>query len=182
MNGVRGRSTRARRRRVAAGLVLLAAVAGACMHAGAAEPGVHGDWVVQCATDAGEQDRCQMSQILTAEGTGDHVMTVVLRVADEGAGLTGLVRLPHGLDLPAGVALDVDERGAPLRAAIGTSDAAGVYAQLPLDARMVAAMRAGRTLNVSMRSVKGEVITLGVSLAGFTAAAEALTAKGEDRP
>lgn len=139
-----------------------------------AEP--HGDWVVQCADDGPQASRCQMAQTLTADGTGQHVMTMIVRPADGGTGLTALVQLPHGLYLPGGIALQVDG-GAPVPALIQTSDAGGVYASVPLPAGLVDAMRAGRSLTVAMQSVKREPIALTVSLAGFTAASGVLAAR-----
>lgn len=139
-----------------------------------AEP--HGDWVVQCADPGNRASRCQMAQTLTADGTGQHVMTMIVRPADGAAGLTALVRLPHGLYLPGGIALRVDG-GAPVTALIQTSDAGGVYASVPLPAALVDAMKAGRSMTVAMQSVKREPIALTVSLAGFTAASGALAAR-----
>lgn len=139
-------------------------------------PETHGDWVVQCADAGNQANRCQMAQTLTADGTGQHVMTMIVRPADGADGLAALVRLPHGLYLPGGIALRVDG-SAPMTALIQTSDASGVYASVPLPADIVDAMKAGRSLTVAMQSVKREPIALDVSLAGFTAASAALAAR-----
>lgn len=138
----------------------------------------HGDWVVQCADASNQEFRCQIAQTLTADGTGQHVMTMIVRRDEETGGLTALVRLPHGLFLPAGIALQVDG-GAPVRAAIQTSDASGVYASVPLTAVLAGAMKAGRSMSVAMQSVKREPIALTVSLTGFTAASATLAARAQ---
>lgn len=112
-----------------------------------------------------------MSQILTAENTGQHVMTVIIRTVDEGPGTSILLALPHGLYLPSGIAFQVDS-GKSNSAPIQTSDAKGVYAVFPLSQAQFEAMKAGNRLKVSMQSVKRETITLAVSLLGFTAASK----------
>jgi len=164
------------RRAGRAACVLLAASASAGHASGQSLPETHGDWVVQCANADTNGEQCQMTQTLTADGTGLHVMTMIVRPADGANGLTALIRLPHGLFLPSGVALQVNG-GTAVPALIQTSDANGVYASVPLPASLVDAMKAGRSMTVAMQSVKREPIALTVSLAGFTAASGVLAAR-----
>ena len=130
------------------------------------------NWAVNCTTNStsGKQ-QCQMSQILTADKSGQHIMTIIIRTKRTGEKLSILLALPHGLYLPAGITYQVDDRNTG-RVAMQTSDSKGVYAVFPLKQPLFEAMKAGLKFKVSMQSLKRQTITLGVSLAGFTAAAK----------
>ena len=51
-------------------------------------------------------------------------------------------------------------------------DANGCYAGLPVDAALLAALKAGKALRLTMRNMAQEPVTFEVPLAGFTAAFE----------
>lgn len=84
-----------------------------------------------------------------------------------------LVALPHGLFLPGGLSMQIDD-GKARQSAIQTSDAKGVYAALPVTSDMLARLKAGNSLKVSMNNVQRRKLTIPVSLTGFTAAVEKL--------
>ncbi|MEM7068662.1 MAG: invasion associated locus B family protein [Pseudomonadota bacterium] len=133
-----------------------------------------GHWKVDCANAAsGVGKQCQLSQVLTAEGTGQHILSVVIRPIEKAGKHSILFALPHGLQLPVGIALQVDG-GKVLNAPIQTSDAKGVYSNFQLSDGFFKSMKAGANLRVSMKSIKGDTITLSLSLLGFTAGAEKL--------
>ncbi|EAR50916.1 hypothetical protein OG2516_13626 [Oceanicola granulosus HTCC2516] len=128
------------------------------------------DWAVVCQAESeGEGMRCQMSQTLLEPGTGETILSLVIRPSPDGAGLSMLMALPHGLDLAAGVRFDID--GADAGAApFQTSDRNGVYVALPLPEPAVDAMRAGNAFNVRVTTLQGEEAEIPASLLGFTAA------------
>jgi invasion protein IalB len=128
-------------------------------------------WVVNCSTGGGAAMQCQMSQNLTEAKSGQRVLTVTVR--KEAKELAMLLVLPHGLFIPAGATMQIDQ-GEKVQVAIQTSDQNGAYAATPLTPELLAALKAGTTLSVSMESVSRKPVTIPVSLAGFTAAAEKL--------
>jgi Invasion protein B, involved in pathogenesis len=131
-------------------------------------------WVVNCSTGmSGTAFECQMSQNLTASNTGQRVLTVTIRKNAADGGMAMLFALPHGLFLPAGASYQIDA-GAKAQVAIQTSDQNGAYAAVPMDDKLIGALKAGTTLNVGMESVGRKEVVIPVSLAGFTAAIDKL--------
>ena len=134
----------------------------------AAKPGAR--WIVRCS-NAADPARlaCQLSQSLVDARTRARVLTVSVVPAATGDELRMRVGLPHGADLPKGVALSVDG-GVPQSVAIATADANGSYADLVIGTELLASLRAGRVMKVSFASSGGQDIALDVDLTGFSAA------------
>ena len=131
-------------------------------------------WIVNCSTGGTGADlQCQMSQNLTESKSGQRVLTVTVRKETKDSGLAMLFVLPHGLFIPAGATFQIDQ-GEKKQVAIQTSDQNGAYAATPLTSDLLAALKAGTTLNVGMESVTRKPVTIPVTLAGFTAAADKL--------
>ena len=122
-------------------------------------------WYASCAADAdadiegGENDEAARSKPGACRGAG-RCRGVVL-----------LVELPLGLFLPAGIQLGVDDR-AMQNLPVQRCDANGCYAGLAVDASLLADLKAGKALRLTMRNMTQEPVTLEVPLAGFTAAFE----------
>lgn len=125
-------------------------------------------WTVNC-TSAGAQAEmvCTLSQFLVVKDSGQRVLTAVVMKRD-GKVLLNL-GLPHGLNLPKGVTVWIDE-GAKATYPILTADQKGSYATVPLEAPFVEAMKKGTTLHVAVSAFTGNELVLQLSLAGFTAA------------
>lgn len=168
------------------GMLLVAVLGAAPSHAqdAAATPGPaaapaeaqkpQNAWVVNCSTGAtGTALECQMSQNLTESNTGQRVLTVTVRKNAADGGMAMLFALPHGLFLPAGASYRIDE-GEKAQVAIQTSDQNGAYAAVPVDAKLIAALKAGTNLNVGMESVSRKEVVIPVTLSGFTAAIDKL--------
>lgn len=132
-------------------------------------------WVVNCSTGGSGTLQCQMSQNLTESKTGQRVLTVTIRKEPKDGSLAMLLALPHGLFLPAGATYQIDG-GEKVAVAIQTSDQNGAYAAVPMNAEIIAALKAGTNLNIGMESVTRKPVTIPVTLAGFTAAIDKLTA------
>jgi invasion protein IalB len=133
-------------------------------------------WSVSCASGADATAlECQMSQNLTESKTGQRVLTVTIRKQSKDGALAMLLALPHGLFIPAGASYQIDD-GEKKTAAIQTSDQNGAYAAVPLSADLVRILKAGTNLNIGMESVTRNVVTIPVSLNGFSAAIDKLDA------
>lgn len=113
---------------------------------------------------------CVMSQGLIAKNTGQRVLSVTISRAQAEA-YQARFSLPHGLSLPDGVEVWVDD-GARAKHVIATADQNGSYAVVPLDQAMISAMKKGTILNVSVKSASGDEVIFQLSLNGFTVALE----------
>nr|WP_237684168.1 invasion associated locus B family protein [Pseudaminobacter soli] len=151
---------------VLAGLVLGCSQASAQQDGEAQAPARPG-WNLNCSGPAGDAElTCTLTQRLVLKGKGQRVLTAVVNSQDGKPVLS--LGLPHGLDLPKGVSLWVDE--APRQSfEIATADQKGSYAVIGLDHKLLAALRKGKLLNVAVKAYAGEEIILQLSLESFSA-------------
>ena len=154
-------------RRVALAVLLV----GAAVHPAPAQDGggqaAAPNWTVNCSGAAGQAElTCTLSQALYVKDKGQRVLTAVVT---KKAGKSVLnLGLPHGLDLPKGVDVWIDDaqrRNHP----IATADQKGSYAIVAMDDAMLAAMRKGKVLNVAIKAYSGDEVILQLSLTGFSA-------------
>lgn len=129
-------------------------------------------WVINCTTqNTGGVLVCVMSQVLIAKNTNQRVLAAEIFKDAKSGGYMLRLSLPHGLNLPEGVQMWIDE-GARSKYVIGTADQNGSYAVLPLSTDLLAALKRGTILNVAVKANSGDEIILQLSLSGFTAAIE----------
>lgn len=127
-------------------------------------------WQVGCASaGANEPLVCRMSQTLVAKNTGQRVLAAAIVKKPDGSGYQMTLGLPHGLHLPSGINIWVDE-GEKAQYPIETADQNGSYARIDLASRQLDAMRRGQVLNVSVTSANRDEVILQLSLKGFAAA------------
>jgi invasion protein IalB len=127
-------------------------------------------WVARCGSvsrDAPLECAIEESAVLTK--TGQLIVLVNIRVASDTRQPVALVQLPLGLNLPAGAHLQVDE-GKVVDLQIQTCEQRGCYANLPVPADLLAAMRTGKQLKVSFQNLAKEAISIPLPLADFAAA------------
>jgi invasion protein IalB len=124
-------------------------------------------WTVNCSGAAGQAElACTLSQTLIMKDKGQRVLTAVVTKRDGKYVLN--LGLPHGLDLPKGVDVWIDE-AARTNHRIVTADQKGSYAVIALDDKFIAALKQGQLLNVAVTAYAGDEIILQLSLNGFTA-------------
>ena len=133
---------------------------------------VTSNWQLNCRPAGEAQElRCEASQTVTVQSSGQTLLVAqVMPWTQDGAAAPWLLRfqLPHGLEIPAGVAMAIDDAAMPAPV-IQTSSQAGVYARAPLDDALLAAMRKGKLMTVGLTALNGSALTVPVSLNGFTA-------------
>lgn len=164
--------------RMAASATLLATVLALSGGAGAQETPKPAEaakpaqpWIVECSNrTTGDALVCQMSQTLVAKNSGQRVLSAVI-VKKAGGAYAMTLGLPHGLNLPAGVQLSIDD-GEKLPVQIGTADQSGSYATLDISAKLLASLKKGAILNVTVKANAGGDLVLQLSLTGFGAALE----------
>ncbi len=135
-------------------------------------PAPPAEWSSQCISVArgGDAD-CSIEQRLVVQETGQLVIVVSVRVPHAPRTPAMLIQLPLGLFLPAGIQLGVDDRTTQTLP-VQRCDANGCYVGLSLDASLLAALKAGKALRLTMRNMAQEPVTFEVPLAGFSAAFE----------
>ena len=125
-------------------------------------------WMVPCDGQAGALD-CRVMKTLFLRDTRQLVMAVSVRRPDGNADPAMLVHLPHGLFLPAGATLHVDE-GKPERYQIQTCDQRGCYVGLPVPDALLQVLKNGQKLTVQVQDTKKRPIAMSIGLQGFAEA------------
>ena len=130
----------------------------------------HGDWTVACHAPDGTV-RCAMTQTQINGENRQRVLAIELTPASGGSEVSGIVVLPFGLRLEAGVGLMIEGGGQLPTARFSTCLPAGCVVPLAFDAETVLALRSGTALNLAMTANDtGQNLALSVSLTGFGSA------------
>ena len=114
---------------------------------------------------------CAIEESAVLTKTGQLIVLVNIRIASDTRAPVALVQLPLGLNLPAGAKLQVDE-GKAVDLQIQTCEQRGCYANLPVAADTLAAMRSGKQLKVLFQTLTKEPIAIPLPLTDFAAAYE----------
>jgi invasion protein IalB len=128
-------------------------------------------WNITCTSAGGYTPmHCRMSQELFLAESGKKILTVTVDSppkAQEAA--TMLFTLPHGLYLPAGITIKVDD-GEARKLDIQTSDANGVYVGVALQEPLLTAVKRGRKITLTVTDANRKALNIPIGLEGFTAA------------
>lgn len=131
------------------------------------------NWRVACAQQA-TAPHCSLSQS-QVQDIGQRVLTVELTLHSENT-IAGIIVLPFGLALTAGASLQIDDNPAGQTLPFRTCLPVGCVVPVTFDPDAIAMLRAGVMLNVTTTSDAGQQIPFKISLAGFSAALDRLTA------
>lgn len=136
------------------------------------------NWLVSCSDEAPSGgSQCRMVQNLLVKESNQRLLTVVVQKVQGAEQPLLIIGLPHGVYLPAGVSLSVDE-GVVQKIVVQTSDANGAYATAEIDDKFLAVLRAGATLNVVFEARNKKPLTIPVTLNGFSEAFQRVDAFG----
>jgi invasion protein IalB len=136
--------------------------------AGPAAPG----WIARCTSLSRDAPlECAIEQTAVLTKTGQLIVLINIRVASDTRMPIAVIQLPLGLNLPAGARLQVDD-GKTADLQIQTCEQRGCYANTPIAADMLTAMKSGKQLKVSFQNLAKEVISIPMPLADFAAAYE----------
>lgn len=129
------------------------------------------NWTIACTADGAEAPlRCRMVQEVYMASSKQKVLTLTVNgPANPGEPATMTLALPHGIHLPAGAVLKVDE-GEALKLDFQTSDQAGVYAGTTLAQPLLDTVKRGNAMTVTISDASGKALAIPVNLTGFTAA------------
>lgn len=142
----------------------------AAEQAGEAAPGAQTiPWDTACSQpQRNAEPDCEMSQMVIVPKSRQVLLRVEIEVPGDGSGTRMVLRLPHGLYLPAGVTLKIDDEDWS-QTEVQTCDGQGCYAGLALDDDVVRRLQRGNQLMVGFQSLSRETVTVPVALKGFTA-------------
>ncbi len=122
------------------------------------------DWVRECRT-VQDKSICTLRQTVR-DAKKRRIIELIAARSPKTAFLE--IKLPLGISIPAGVSLDLAEN-VKLPTQLVDCGAAGCRSVLALDDKVLAQIKAAKTLSVSFQDSKsGKVITIGGSLKGFT--------------
>ena len=136
------------------------------LRAGAGAGGVRSAaWRVECSGD-GKALECRAVQQVFQRETRQLVLSAVVRPAPDAKTGAMLLTLPLGLNLTEPVTVKVDN-GAAERQPIQTCTNVGCFVTMTLSDKMLAAMRTGSELKITVQDVNKKPIDMGLPLLGF---------------
>ena len=132
----------------------------------------HRDWVSICVGQAASVTRCAMQQVLRAEQPDGRQLQFQVSITRQEDQNLAEIALPLGLDLRAGVVVQVDESD-EINIPIVTCLAQGCVAVLALDDPLIEIMKRGSRMKLGFLTLgSSEVFVAEFSLMGFTRAYE----------
>ena len=127
-------------------------------------------WAARCASTSRDAPlECAIEQSAVLSKTGQLIVLVNIRVPSDTHAPILALQLPLGLNLPVGAKLQVDD-GKTADLQIQTCDNRGCYANIPLAADLLAAMKAGKQLKLSFQNLNKETMTIPMPLTDFPVA------------
>ena len=127
-------------------------------------------WIARCTSASRDAPlECAIEQTAVLTKTGQLIVLINIRVASDTPTPIAVVQLPLGLNLPAGAKLQVDD-GKTTDLQIQTCEQRGCYANIPIPADVLTAMKSGKQLKVSFQNLAKEVISIPMPLTDFAAA------------
>ena len=122
-------------------------------------------WRVECTGDGKTLDCRAVQQVFQRE-TRQPLVSLVVRPAADGKTGAMVVTLPLGLNLTEPLTIKVDN-GPPERQSIQTCTNVGCFVAMTLTDKLVAAMRTGSELKITMQDANKKPIDMGLPLLGF---------------
>ena len=122
-------------------------------------------WRVECTGDGKTLD-CRTVQQVFQRDTRQLVLSAVVRPAADLKTGAMVLTLPLGLNLTEPVAVKVDN-GAAERQPIQTCTNVGCFVAMTLTDKMIAAMRTGSELKITVQDANKKPIDMGLPLLGF---------------
>ncbi|TMK18369.1 MAG: invasion associated locus B family protein [Alphaproteobacteria bacterium] len=122
-------------------------------------------WRVECSGDGKTLDCRAVQQVFHRE-TRQLVVSVLVRPAADGKSAAMVITLPLGLNLTEPVLVKVDN-GAAERQSIQTCTNVGCFVAMTLTDKLIAAMRTGSDLKITVQDANKKPIEMSLPLLGF---------------
>ncbi len=125
-------------------------------------------WRVNCTNaENATGAACQMSRSMVLADTKKLLVRLTVNLFVSSPNPSFLLHLPHGIYLPDGVSLRIDEL-APRQETVQTCDPAGCYVGLGADRAYLTALQRGAVLYVSFQNISRKTVVINFPLDGFT--------------
>jgi invasion protein IalB len=131
----------------------------------AAPDGPPAAWRVECTGDGKSLD-CRAVQQLFHRDSRQLLVSLAVRPAADGKTGAMVLQLPLGLNLVEPVTLKIDN-GLSERQAIQTCTNVGCFIAMTVADKLLAAMRTGSQVNITMQDSNKKPVELGLPLLGF---------------
>ena len=122
-------------------------------------------WRVECSGDGKTLDCRAVQQVFHRE-TRQLVVSVLVRPAPDGKSAAMVITLPLGLNLTEPVLVKVDN-GATERQSIQTCTNVGCFVAMTLTDKLIAAMRTGSDLKITVQDANKKPVEMSLPLLGF---------------
>ena len=122
-------------------------------------------WRVECSGD-GKTLECRAVQQLVSQENKQLVVQLSARIAPDTKAPALALQLPLGINLAEPIQIKVDD-GTAEKVPVQTCTAAGCFVTLPLKDPLLATMRTGKTLRITVYDATKRAITIEVPLLGF---------------
>jgi len=122
-------------------------------------------WRVECTGD-GKTLECRAIQQLVSQENKQLVVQLSARIAPDTKAPALALQLPLGINLAEPIQIKVDD-GTAEKVPVQTCTAAGCFVTLPLKDPLLATMRTGKTLRITVYDATKRAITIEVPLLGF---------------
>jgi invasion protein IalB len=152
----------------AASIVLIAAAPQSALAQAPEAPAAAAAWRVECSGD-GKVLECRAVQQVYHRETRQLLLSVAVRPSADGKSGAMLVTLPLGLNVSEPVQVKVDN-GASEKQAIQTCTNVGCFVAMTLSDKLVAAMRTGTDLKITVQDANKKPVEMGLPLLGFALA------------
>lgn len=131
----------------------------------------YGDWQVRCEQQKGADKVCVMTQQALVQESGQRLMQANIAKQDGTTKMTLI--LPLGIYLPAGAALQLDEKKhSDLTVVFCTQ--AGCFVNLDLDKGLRDSISGAESAAISLQPTDGQTVNVPLSVNGFADAHDAL--------
>jgi invasion protein IalB len=150
---------------VAASALIAAASRSASAQQAPEQPQPPAAWRVECTGDGKTLDCRAVQQVFHRESR-QLLLSVAVRPAADGKSGALVMTLPLGLNLTEPVLLKIDN-GTPEKQSIQTCTNVGCFVAMTLTDKLIAAMRAGSDLKITVQDASKKPIEMGLPLLGF---------------
>jgi invasion protein IalB len=124
-------------------------------------------WISRCVGDSRKGLlECSMEETFVLTDTGQLVAAVAVQLQSGKREPVMNIRVPGGLYLPAGLNLQIDDGKAQV-VPLQTCDQQGCYAELQINADLLAALRSGKRLSITCQNAARNNFVLPLALNNF---------------
>jgi invasion protein IalB len=124
-------------------------------------------WISRCVGESRKGPlECSMEETLVLTNTGQLVTAVAVQSKPGTPQLVMTIRVPGGLYIPAGLTLQIDDGKAQV-VPLQTCDQQGCYAETPISAELLAALKTGKRLSITCQNAAKNNFVLPLVLNNF---------------